>query len=1119
MEDINNKKYLTLKETAEVFEYNSDYIGFLIRKGKIKGKKVHSNISWRITKQAIIKYCQKTKREVKNIDNIQGKYLTLKEAAKISGYAPDYIGYLIRRGKIKGKKVCPQISWLVNRKEIERYKILKNQRLSAKESPREFPFFPITSGARKMFSLGWRLALAAFIIFFFVSGFAPIKFLQGTIGAVFIEEPKTVDFYATSCNGDMSVDTASWQNPQNVQGPPDVGPTGDINSFSEVNSAVYKTGLLSFVCQSFGEPKNTAQEPLIEEQQEATTTGATSTSPSVDEPVSFFENPKGILLGSFGARVKGFFGFQTVEAERTPTLEEMSNSQFLSAKIKFSFAIGEKEPDIFPIEQPATSSETGNNSTSSEEQIGFWGRVRDFFNFLANKIVWAIKSLASRINLIAKAEETPLIDTGGNTETGSLSTSTSSEEIITETPVPDPVPDEGQATTTEPTIEEATTTETIDADVTATSTEVMSEATTTDATTTDEVIEVTDGIATTSEVTPAPDIPDVDAGQATTSEITTTTDETPMILEMATSTESLPNLDTKIIVWWSLDGISWQILDTISSYPLSNLLNGGYFEYDASFLSNWDDVKNLKIKFEGVVGGETNVITYLDSVWVEVTYKGQAVQEEQPPAQPPTQPVEQPIEQPTDQSTQQPTEQPPEQPSDQPTDQPIEQPLEQPTEQPTEQPAEESPAEEPPAEEPPAEEPTEETEITEEVIGPEEIIEEEQAKKLPKIKIKENSLIFIDLEEDFRSDEEPVFVIGEPGITLQELISSGEGELLEGEIIPIDIFTPLATTTPFSTSTIPIAPTPLTTSTTSTIPTVSTTSTPVISSTSTTSSAPIASSPTSTIPTTSTAPTISATSTTSSISTIPTTSTTSTTSTVSSTSTTQEGLDYESKYLGFNLQYYLQRGGEFLKKVFEKIRGLAFYLREIVAFIVPRVEAQSVAIKNKVKIKVFDPEGKESFLNPQIISRLVNGKDGFEIKLPKPGRDFKPGKWKMEVELETDEAVFVVEKDFTWGVLAINTNKSIYISDKQQETSDTAYIQMAALDELGHTICDANLRLEITSPNGDIAYPEIKKSGKCGPNNVVDVPDYFAHYQVGKSGLYQMKLTNLDTGYEITDSF
>jgi hypothetical protein len=40
------------------------------------------------------------------------KYITLKEAAKISGYASDYIGQLIRRGKLPGKQIYCTVAWM-----------------------------------------------------------------------------------------------------------------------------------------------------------------------------------------------------------------------------------------------------------------------------------------------------------------------------------------------------------------------------------------------------------------------------------------------------------------------------------------------------------------------------------------------------------------------------------------------------------------------------------------------------------------------------------------------------------------------------------------------------------------------------------------------------------------------------------------------------------------------------------------------------------------------------------------------------------------------------------------------------------------------------------------------
>jgi hypothetical protein len=114
----------------------------------------------------------------------------------------------------------------------------------------------------------------------------------------------------------------------------------------------------------------------------------------------------------------------------------------------------------------------------------------------------------------------------------------------------------------------------------------------------------------------------------------------------------------------------------------------------------------------------------------------------------------------------------------------------------------------------------------------------------------------------------------------------------------------------------------------------------------------------------------------------------------------------------------------------------------------------------------------------------------------------------------------IIDQDFTWGVLAFNSNKSIYTEGEQ------AYLQMAVIDNNGDTICYADLNLEITAPDGSIATLSsanglISKSGKCGPNNVVYTPDYFSNYNLAGAGKYQIKLTanTLEGEKEILDSF
>ncbi len=51
----------------------------------------------------------------------ESEYISLKEAAKISGYSPDYIGQLIRSGKIHGKQVFLNVAWMTTREALEAY--------------------------------------------------------------------------------------------------------------------------------------------------------------------------------------------------------------------------------------------------------------------------------------------------------------------------------------------------------------------------------------------------------------------------------------------------------------------------------------------------------------------------------------------------------------------------------------------------------------------------------------------------------------------------------------------------------------------------------------------------------------------------------------------------------------------------------------------------------------------------------------------------------------------------------------------------------------------------------------------------------------------------------------
>ncbi|MBN4049147.1 LamG domain-containing protein [archaeon AH-315-M20] len=151
---------------------------------------------------------------------------------------------------------------------------------------------------------------------------------------------------------------------------------------------------------------------------------------------------------------------------------------------------------------------------------------------------------------------------------------------------------------------------------------------------------------------------------------------------------------------------------------------------------------------------------------------------------------------------------------------------------------------------------------------------------------------------------------------------------------------------------------------------------------------------------------------------------------------------------------------------------------------------------------VFDSRGTLTTIEAEI-EELREGK--FKIKLPKQ-RQFRAGKYKIKLELIKDGITYVQEQDFTWGVLAINVNKSIYLENED------SFIGIGVLDDKGKIVCDADVTLEITDPLNQktiltTTNNDIKISPECEVLGVTELPDYYTDYTVSGIGTYIMNLT------------
>ena len=179
---------------------------------------------------------------------------------------------------------------------------------------------------------------------------------------------------------------------------------------------------------------------------------------------------------------------------------------------------------------------------------------------------------------------------------------------------------------------------------------------------------------------------------------------------------------------------------------------------------------------------------------------------------------------------------------------------------------------------------------------------------------------------------------------------------------------------------------------------------------------------------------------------------------------------------------------------------------------------QSISVKilnaanHDLKISILRNE-KE--VNLEIRQKLI---DEAVILTIDPPVAFAPGKYSLKV---TDTTGHIEKQDFIWGVLAINTDKSVY------RTGDEALLSFAVLDENGMMDCNAKLTLNIindsakteeilSSENGKISVTEA-----CKNKTTSNTADFTASYKINSGGTFNLSLTaqTAKGSYSITDSF
>ncbi len=171
------------------------------------------------------------------------------------------------------------------------------------------------------------------------------------------------------------------------------------------------------------------------------------------------------------------------------------------------------------------------------------------------------------------------------------------------------------------------------------------------------------------------------------------------------------------------------------------------------------------------------------------------------------------------------------------------------------------------------------------------------------------------------------------------------------------------------------------------------------------------------------------------------------------------------------------------------------------------LQSSGDALNEKAKAKItYQGSGKGD--NTFDADIQVNTEKSKLVVHPNDIPNFTPGKYRLSLTLRTIEGEVNIEQDFTWGVIAVNTDKSIY------KPGETAEIGFGILDDGGNTQCvdTADIVTTITSPEGKVTELStntgtIRDSGKCGAITFTNKADFQAQYKTSTSGIYQMHVT------------
>src|SRR3989475_8120524 len=182
----------------------------------------------------------------------------------------------------------------------------------------------------------------------------------------------------------------------------------------------------------------------------------------------------------------------------------------------------------------------------------------------------------------------------------------------------------------------------------------------------------------------------------------------------------------------------------------------------------------------------------------------------------------------------------------------------------------------------------------------------------------------------------------------------------------------------------------------------------------------------------------------------------------------------------FQFQYFTEKD---LKHIFKEIK--ASYKSE--------QRDQWKDKKQTISVQITGPDAQTIPLK-SVFKEIRLGK--FDIKLSSV-RDAKPGIYKIKVTMIKDGKTFVIQDQYQWGLVSLNTQKSIY------KPGEVANFVIVVLDNGGHSVCNATIAMNIHDPSSGMTT--LYSGNGIAPDSHCGL--YNAQYTTKSEGNYTIDLT------------